>query len=50
MTVVVPPASAEVLPVVQVSSSAPPFACSCSMWQCESTPPGSTSSPAASIV
>ena len=50
MTLVVPPASAEVLPVTNVSSSAPPPACSCSIWQCESTPPGITSRPFASIV
>ena len=50
MTLVVPPASAEVLPVVQLSSSAPPSCCNCSIWQCESTPPGMTSSPSASIV
>src|SRR4051812_23543838 len=50
MTLVVPPASADTLPVVQLSSSAPPASCNCSIWQCESTPPGSTSSPPASTV
>ena len=44
-TVVVPPASAAVLPLWNVSSSAPPPCCSCSMWQWLSTPPGKHQQP-----
>ena len=50
MTLVVPPASAEVLPVTKVSSSVPPSSRNCSIWQCVSTPPGITSIPSASSV